>query len=384
MTEKDKKIVKKAFDIARKGLRECYTDEGILAGKRNFVDYWSWDSFFASLGSLELGDFDMFEKNIELYLAEQKENGQLPYRIISVNQFLKYLHIKKRFRGPIPNYNSLFGSPVVDQNLMLPIMMEEYLKYPRGLKFVKKHIEKIELAYSWTKSLDRDNDNLVEEGLLANWMDHMLKRNKVLISNVKYHKSMISLSVIMKALGNQERSERYARQAEKIKKALYERFWNGHYFIDWIDFKRHFYFDTSANLFATLWGVTDKEKTDQILNYTEEKTYKGFVPKANWPNYPLFLVQPQLLLAGMADYAGHRIWIGALYAKSLFRAGQNKSAEEKILNIAKNIVKYGTVYELYGGRGNPASRGLLYTNEVPFAWSCGMFVWASKKICDFL
>lgn len=380
MIDSDIKTIKKALKIATKGLRDCYTDEGILAGKENFVDYWSWDSFFASLGSLELGDFDIFEKNVELYLKEQRPNGQLPYRIISINQILKYLHIKKRFKHPIPNYNSIFGSSVVDQNLMLLIMMEKYLEYPNGKKFVKKYIEKIEAAYNWLRTLDRDKDNLIEEGLLANWMDHMFKRNKVLVSNVKYWKCHVSISNIMNQLGNCEHAERYSKRADKIKKALYEKFWNGTYFIDWIDWKKHYYFDTSSNLFATIWGLTSKEETEGILKYTEEKTYRGFVPKANWPNYPLFLVQPQLVFSGMPDYAGHRVWIGALYAMALFNADKTQAAKEKLLNIADSIVKYGNVYELYGPSGKPARRWPFYTNEVPFAWSSGMFVWAVKKI----
>jgi len=136
--------IKKAIGIARVNLHKCYTDEGILAGQKNFIDFWARDSFWAIMGSIKLGDYDQVERNFNQFLDLQRKNGQIPYRIISVNQFLKYLRIKKRFKKPIPNYNSIMGASVIDQNSLLIIAAAEYSKNERGKKYIRDIFPKLE------------------------------------------------------------------------------------------------------------------------------------------------------------------------------------------------------------------------------------------------
>ena len=368
--------IKEAYDIAAKGLRSCYTEEGILAGKKNFVDFWARDSFWASFGALVLGDLEQVKININLFLRWQKESGQIPYRTISINQFFKYLHIKIRFKKPIPNYNSILGSAVLDQNLLLPIIIEEYFKKSGDDEYLKDIFPNLELSYLWLKKQDSDSDKLLKEGFLCNWMDHLMKHGKVLINNILYAKSLQSLSNIAKIIGNREQKERFENQSEMVKKKIREKFWDTAFFIDWIDFKRHFYFDTSANLLSVIWDIADPKEAESIINFAKEKAESGVLVKANFPRYHPALVSPQLYLAFLPDYGSFRIWIAALYAIALAKVKKEDEAKKVIENIAKIIVKNKAVFELYNKNGTPANRWFLYTNEVPFTWSAGIFIYA--------
>ena len=52
-----------ASDIATYNLHSCYSQFGILAGRHHFTDYWARDGFFASFGSLAIGDQEIVAKN---------------------------------------------------------------------------------------------------------------------------------------------------------------------------------------------------------------------------------------------------------------------------------------------------------------------------------
>src|SRR3989344_9245800 len=74
-------LISNAADIAYRDLQRCYREYGIIAGLNHFNDYWARDSFFASCGSLVMGDFDIVRKNLETFIKFQKSSGHIPRRI---------------------------------------------------------------------------------------------------------------------------------------------------------------------------------------------------------------------------------------------------------------------------------------------------------------
>ncbi len=373
--------IKKAIGIARVNLHKCYTEEGILAGQKNFIDFWARDSLWAIMGSIKLGDYDQVERNFKQFLDLQRKNGQIPYRIISVNQFLKYLRIKKRFKKPIPNYNSIMGASVIDQNSLLIIAAAEYSKNERGKTYIKEIFPKLEKAFSWLKKQSSPRYGLIKEGLFANWMDHVFKSGIVLNNNVLYYKAAAAMAFISHELGNCEQQKRFELASDKIKSKINEHLYNGVFYLDWKGMKDHHYFETASNLLTIIWRVADKESSNKILDLIGEKLYKGFVPKANFPSYHPLLVLPQHYIAGIYDYAGYRIWIGALYSLALKRNDERDKAKKVMERIAEKIIKHKTIYEIYTPKGEPAKRP-LYINESPFSWSAGVFIWACSEIYE--
>ncbi|OQB06701.1 MAG: hypothetical protein BWY19_00051 [bacterium ADurb.Bin212] len=372
--------IRKAYKISAEGLRSCYAAEGILAGKRNFVDFWARDSMFASLGSIALGDTSQVKTNLKLYLKHQKTSGHLPYRIISIDQFLKYLHIKKRFKKPLPNYKNYLGDKVVDQNILFPLSACELLKADYQKEYITELFPHLELSFLWLERQDKNKDGLIEEGYLANWMDHTKKKGQTLINNVLYYGALKQFVELNNQLGNCEVAARYQQNLEKTAMKIDELFWNEDYYIDWVDGRKHHYLDTAGNLLAIIFGLTDASKSKMILERIKQYQGKTFIPKANYPYYKKRIIQPQLFLAGLADYGGYRIWIGALCALAWHLTGDLTMAHRTLANIAKSINEFGAVYEIYTPYGHPIKRWPAYKNEVPFAWSCGLFVWATSKI----
>ncbi len=373
--------IEKAVGIAKVNLHKCYTEEGILAGQKNFIDFWARDSFWAILGSIRLEDYDQVENNFNQFLNLQRKNGQIPYRIISVNQFLKYLRIKKRFKKPIPNYNSIMGASVIDQNSLLIIAASGYIKNARGKEYIREIFPKLESAYNWLQKQRSSKFGLIKEGLFANWMDHVYKSGIVLNNNVLYQKASSAMAFMANELGNCEQQNRYENESKKVGKKINEHLYNDVFYLDWIGFKKHHYFETSSNLLTIIWRIADKDQSQKILDFVEKKLYRGFVPKANFPSYHPFLVMPQHYIAGIYDYAGYRIWIGALYALALFRHGEKEKAKKVLDKIAKKIIKHKTIYEIYTPTGEPAKRP-LYINESPFSWSAGVFIWAYSEVYE--
>lgn len=372
--------IHKAFTTSVLGLRSCYTTEGILAGKRNFVDFWARDSLFASLGCNSIDDTEQTKNNLKLFYKQQKSSGHLPYRIISIDQFLKYLHIKKRFKKPIPNYLNYLGDKVVDQNLLFPIVVSDLLMKDYDKNFMTEILPHVEMSFLWLKRQDKNHDGLLEEGYLANWMDHTKKKGQTLINNILYFGALSKFAQLNKNLGNCEIADRFEQKADLLRDKINEVFWDKDYFIDWVDSKKHHYLDTAGNLLAIIFGLTNEDQSLKILSKIRDFQGESFIPKANYPYYKKRIIQPQLFLAGLADYGGYRIWIGALYALAWHRVS-NKSMAEKVLhNIAKCINTHGAVYEIYSPYGNPIKRWPAYKNEVPFAWSCGVFIWAVSQI----
>ena len=81
----------------------------------------------------------------------------------------------------------------------------------------------------------------------------------------------------------------------------------------------------------------------------------------------------------MGDYHNglHWLWIGCIDAVAKFKANNHKQAKHLLFTIAKKIVEFEGVFEVYF-EGKPVKR-LFYSSEQHFAWSSGLFVWACHE-----
>ena len=115
-----------------------------------------------------------------------------------------------------------------------------------------------------------------------------------------------------------------------------------------------------------------------MLDFAKKHSFANFTIETNYPRYPFWRTGPFQFLVGMADYHNRGcLWLqpGITYAISLWKVGQKKEAKEFLERIAKHIVKYNGVYEVYEKDGTPVKR-LFYQSEHPFAWSAGLFLYA--------
>lgn len=308
---------RKAILVATQALNNCITPDGIIAGTHHFVDLWARDSLFATFGS----DAIFTKTTIETFLRFQRNDGFIPYRVMrSKTSIAKYFGKPTMLTQPKAEFRShQSGGLVLDGGLMTIIAIAHSSRRSGSRRFFHSHYGQLERAIGWYEK--RFPDRLLSEWFQCEWADGVLKSGSTLYTNVLY----------WKALGDMGNHSRQRRIGDLIRKQL----WNGKFFADWADYKRQDYFSSHANMLQCVSGLAD------------------------YQNQGCLWLQP-----------------GITYALALWVVGYKKEAREFLSNIAVQIVRYGGVYEVYEKKGTPVNRP-LYRSESPFAWSSGLFLWAS-------
>ncbi|MBD3203509.1 hypothetical protein GF327_04395 [Candidatus Woesearchaeota archaeon] len=372
--------IKNAYNIAVKTLRKKYRKKGIFAGKNHFDDYWARDSFYASLGSLELGDFKIVKKNLELFLNFQKPNGRIPIRVgrSTLEIVLNGIGLYKK-RKDTPRYTEDKGKNIpMDQNSLLIICFYNYIKKTKDIEFLKNHLNKLKKAIQWNLMFDKDKDMLIEEDYFATWADNLKKRGNVLYTNICHCHALYCISELFGFINYKKDQKLYREKYNETKKKINEVFWNGLFYSDWV-YKgiKYDYFSTDGNVLAVVFDIADKKKSKRIENSLEKSGINNFVPSlTNLPKYPLkYSTSLQLLLMGIPDYHNGIcwLWLGCLDVVAKHKAGMQKDAFSLLKRISEIIIKYNGVYEVYEKTGQPVNR-LFYKSEEEFAWSAGLFV----------
>lgn len=353
-----------AYSIAVKNLRNCYSDTGILSGKVFFKQFTARDSFFACFGSLELGDFEIVKKNLGLFFGHQSAKGMLP------------LFFDKKQK---PKFKMLVGKPI-DATALGLIVFAEYLKKSKDIEFAKENFLRIKKAIDWLVSRDKDNDFLVEEGILSNWEESVLKYGNVLYSNCCFFKAMACFGEICRLLKEEELALKAEKTSFEIKQKINSEFWIGNYYADWIYFFRHEIFSVDGNLLAALWGIADSEQSQMILNKIRQHQLNKLPLQTNYPQYPFWRLP--MVLMPLQEYHVHNgfswIWLGCLNAIVLEKTGSPKEARQEIRKISGLINEYRSVHEFFF-EGKPVKTFLL-KSEPNSAWAAGMFIKAVKEV----
>lgn len=369
-----------AFNIAKRDLRACYTKKGILAGIKHFDDYWARDSLFACLGALEIKDYDIVKKTLELFIEYQHKNGQIPLRVGDYFIVWKLMGLKSSQKIKARyDQDKLFSHPT-DQNSLFVIIFSKYIDKTKDVEFLKKHFKAVKKAIEWNISYDKDNDYLMEEKYYATWADSLKKKGKVLYTNVLHCAALSSYSMLCKRL-NKKQAIEYAKLADKVKQKINEHFWNGKYYIDWIDKSKQTYFSTDGNVLAIIFNIATKTQAKSIQKAIVKFGINNTVPSlTNHPKYKSSQVSIINKLVGIGDYHNGIcwLWLGCLDVVAKNKVGFKKEAKELLAKISDIIVKHNGVYEVYEQNGFPINRW-FYKSEKPFAWSAGLFIYACKK-----
>jgi len=361
--------INKAYEIAAESLRKCYSDFGILAGRKYFDDYWARDCFFGCLGALELKDYFIVKKSFELFLKYQRNDGQLPMRIGQYDVNFKFIGIRIRAEL-LPRFgDDKNNSRTTDQNSLFIISLYEYLKKTQDNPFFEENYKKIKAAIDWNFTQDSDNDLLIEERPYANWMDSIKKQGKVLYTNICHWKAVELFSKI----AHKEDAEKYLIMAGKIKDKINELLWGGNYFIDWVkENVKYDYFSSDGNLLAIYFGFTTKMQKKKILDKLREFQKENVLVMTSYPFYSKKFVSLRLKLVGMGDYHNGLYW---LWLSSLACCVERKKRRADILKkIDYIIMKEGVVAEVYTPGKFKLLKRLLYNTEMPFAFNSSWYI----------
>ncbi|MCL4386960.1 hypothetical protein M1307_01010, partial [Patescibacteria group bacterium] len=239
--------LKEAIKIATGELRACYTNEGIIAGTHHFTDYWARDGFFAALGSLAIGDQQIVEKMLKTFYKYQRPDGLIPYRIMRGPVTLsKYKGNPPSYPIPRPTYRLRgIANEVLDGTTLTLLFTAEWNE--KNSPLAKKYLSKIKSALSYLNF--RERDNLLYDGIMAEWNDTALKFGNLLYSNVIYLRMYHNLTKWVQKFDAAWYKELNTKK-NKIALALRKKLWTGKYFADWFDYKRHDYFYPFGNCLA--------------------------------------------------------------------------------------------------------------------------------------
>lgn len=372
-----KEAFARAYGIAKRDLRRCYTQKGILAGLKRFDDYWARDSFFASFGSCRLGDFKQVKKNLLLFLKYQKKDGQLPRRIDRHVVGLKYLRIPIKRKNLRPRYTtSLMYCYSVDQNSLFVISLLNYVKQSGDYRFLKGIYKDVKRAMDWNFSNDRERNLLINEGYFANWEDTVFWRGELLYTNILHYWALRDFADLSRIAGVKG-YEMYIQIADKVMKMINSQFWNGNYYEKRRKTLVPSYFSIDGNMLAVVSGIADREKAGKIMEYMKTKGLDKEVPmRSTYPRYPLWKNSPARLITLSTGYHSTYswIWVSCMFILAEHDAGRKEDALAKLELLCRKIIEYDGIYEVYA-QGKPV-KGIFTMSDYPFAWSAGLFVYA--------
>lgn len=366
----------RAYGIALRDLKACYNPDGIVAGRLKFNAYWARDGFWALFGTLALGDHEQARGQLELFIRYQFPSGKLPVRVEFVGHHLYGYNTLRSRPKVVGRAGGVFSDPI-DPTALFLIAASAYVERTRDLAFNERFDPVIDRSLRWLGGHDHDGDGLIESYWLADWMDSILKANKIFNLNVIYCAALRAAAALKRAGGKAEAAADCGRTADRVCERL-QIFWNGQYFTDWIFGSRRGGFSSDGNVLAMLFDIATEVQSRQILAYIEARGLDAGAPlRVCDPVYPPWRVFPMYYLAGIPDYHRTMIWpwLGTLNAVNKARRGNRQAALQDLSQIGAWYVRRNAVNEVYGRDGLPVSRR-FYTAEVPFAWNAGVYVYA--------
>lgn len=377
-------IISQALKIAKTDLRKCYSNEGILTGSRNV--YWSWDSFYASLGSLEIGDYKIVKKNLLLYLNNQHQNGNIPKRIANPLYPLKYLGlpISEQHSRQKPGYASpYYTGTSLSQCPVFFIALHSYLSKTNDWDFARQHKTKLIRILDYLYS-QRYKSGLIKESLGGGWAESILKRGAITYTNICYAYSLKLAAEIFIMVDDELLGQRFSKEHKKVKEIINKKLWiDNEYgsYRDWHGLTHHNQFSTDGNLLAAIWGIADNKQIEQINKHLDDALKVSGLPLvASLGQYNYFRVFIINRLGGIKNYhiGFSWLWLGAIAAIFKVKIGKTQEAIKILEDISETIIKYGSVYEIYNN--SKPVRTFFYKSEKPWAWSAGMFIYACHEV----
>lgn len=368
-----------AYDIARMALKACVTESGFAAGTHHFVDLWARDSLFATFGANVSGLSSVSKKTIKTFLRYKRSSGYIPYLLLrSRHSIGKYFGRQSYFPFPkaVSRSHMSFGI-VPDGGVMTIIAARRYAEYARDTRFLAKNYRAFVHVLTWYRH--RCGDGLVQEWFQCEWADALLKSGKTLYTNVLYFRAIADMAWIARKLKKPNDADGYEKLASHMKQTIHAVLWTGEYFADWKDWKRQDYFATHPNMLAIIFGLATKSQAASILLKAKKEAWNGWTLVNSVPEYPIWRIPILHILLGLKEYHNGFIWLqpGILYAVAQHVSGMRREAKKTLSGIGKKIVEWNGAYEVYERNSKPVRRR-MYRSEHPFAWSAGLFVWASS------
>ena len=335
------------YKNAKKMIENNNNDIGLLAGEY-FKEVWGRDALISCLGMCVSKDKKMLnisKKTIDS-IAYRENSGEIP----------------NFFTSDMIDYGE---TGCVDSSLWYPIAVYFYFSATKDYEFLNKHFKIIEKVINWIKQLDANKDGFIEVPECSDWMDLLSRSGRVLYDEILYYAALMYTSKIAWEL-NDCSAYIYEKKANELKKKINSFFWFsqknldnmkktgnkdfGSSSTDYIfSFKEIPYYaaeigfrradtrcDVFANTLALFFGVPDKDKEKQILNFfNENKVYEPYPVKVlippiekkdpDWSIHYRIPLPPRMDLMDPGNSHNGGIWpfVGGFYVAMLAKKDKN-------------------------------------------------------------
>ena len=350
---------------AVKVIRKCCTKNGLYGSVGGYTSVWARDSMISFLGaSLVKSNLfkQTFKKSLETLVKYQSELGQIPNNVDIFSD-------SKTKNG--------VSFATIDSSLWF--IIGEYVYYLRykDKSLLKKHKENIRKALLWIKYQDAGEDLLPEQQPTTDWQDAFPH---------KYGHTINTQALYYKVLNLMNEK----KLADKVKKMVNEnkdrKLYNGKYYSAF-RWKNHDkikeegeWFDSLGNLLAVIFELSDKKKSEKILEHIKNK-------KINKP-YPVRAIDPPINKKSEHwknyyetsrsfpyKYLNGGVWpfIGGFYVCALVKMKRFKEAKEELIKLAEGNNK-GNFSEWMDGRTGKPGGGSEH------AWDAGAYILAYESV----
>jgi sucrose-6F-phosphate phosphohydrolase len=394
-----------AYERAIDSLRRNVTPMGFSAASlrdnpttdpdSNYFAVWSRDGIKTGLWSLCLNDAEItecFRRTLELMAAHQTPSGQIPSNVqISTNE---------------PDYGGIGEIASIDSVIWFVIGGCRYAAQQGDRAFLEAIYPNLDLAMSWLRAHDSNNNGLIELPESSDWMDLFPRSYNVLYDEVLWYLACRDFSLVTRVLGQDPQP--YEELTERIRKKILRQFWptakklsetkesfsekqftlgDAQYLLAQISpFDFSWRCDVYANLLAALVGLLDEKQLDQLFRflwgvgvnepYPVKCIYPAVQSGANdWKDYFItnFLNLPD-------HYHNGGIWpfIGSLWVRFLAKCGRPELAHQELDSLA-DACRLGIYGEwefnewLHGQTGRPMGKAHQ-------AWSAASYIAAYNAL----
>lgn len=381
------KVISQAYNISAKALKNCFADHGYYAALNHFRDYWARDAFFASFGTTYMKDFARVKRQLLFFIKYQKKSGHIP-RLIPKNPLTRFIFMNLEIMFDNPFLSPFLSYFSRDQNSLFVISSWQYVKKSSDKDFAKKYFDNFERAINWNFKYDIDKDLLLEQEGFSDWEDSVLRKNpESLFTNICSYKALTCLSKLAKCIGNNAKRKQYNYMSKIVKEQINLNFWTGSFYTDSVKCtekgceQKDPVFSGASNMLAVYWGVADLQKGKQVMNFVKDHNLEHFSVEVNYPTYPDKNILFVFRLMGIKDYHNGMawLWVGCFGVLAYLKINEKEKAMHLLRKIARKIVEFDEVYEVYEPTGEPVKRR-FYESAYPFAWSAGIYIYTIEKL----
>ena len=374
--------IKKSYTIAVETLQKNYASFGILAGQDHFSDLWTRDACFAAWGALSINNYHQVKHTLLTIIKNTNDEGQVPLRFGAYTFLFKFLGFPTKNQARYIDDKN-YSLPT-DNNSLFLIALEKYTSQSKDASLITDYLETIESIINW--NIHKTKNHLMVETKYAGWADSLKKTGWVLYTNILYIQSLKSYQLLSDHIDSPKSKEDEIQTAlSRATEQLMERFWNGAYFIDFIDQESSEEFSTDGNLLAILFDIASPNQSKSILTYIMDHSMikNGCIDSCH-PKYKKSLIYTPFRFINLADYHNglYWLWLKCLFIAALAKHPDVHPFDDYLSDLANVINSHQGIYEVYNASFKPLNR-LFYKSERNFSWSSGLFIWMIHQLPTF-